>query len=603
MHKPWPRWFALALSGVAALALGIRLVHLAATWESPFVRHPVGDAARYLDWARAIANGQWFSDQPYYQAPLYPYVLGSYFHVAESSVAAVRALQAAWGTLACVLIALAAGRWFGRRAGVLAGALMAIYPPAVFFDSIVQKASLDGLLVCALLAAWPVRGSISLARAGLVGLLAGWLCLTRENALVWLPLLFLGLVVRRTGFGPSQATAPRPAPGSAKRDHRGARRRSAIVVPHGGTLWRGRAAVGAAYVAAVMAALSPAVVHNYLVGGEWVVTTSQAGSNFYIGNHRGADGRYVPLVPGHETPAHEREDATRLAEADAGRPLTAKEVSRYWFARAWSDIRSDPVAWAKLTGMKLLMTWNRYEVSDAESLTHQAALSPALAVVTPVWHFGVLAPLAAMGAALTWSRSRRLWIPLVMIALMTLAVAAFYVLARYRFPLALLLIPFAAQACVRAVGLLRARAWRRLAPGVLAGLAVGVAANLPVHDVARLDGLAWMNAGVAHAELGEREAARACFEEAVRRHPSSSEANYNLAMALAMQGDWGGAIERYEASLRGGKALPGVEYNLGVAYERIGERDKAAAMFEAALARDPNDGEARAALERLRRSE
>ena len=190
-----------------------------------------------------------------------------------------------------------------------------------------------------------------------------------------------------------------------------------------------------------------------------------------------------------------------------------------------------------------------------------------------------------------------------MIALMTLAVAAFYVLARYRYPLALLLIPFAAAGIVRAVRLLRARAWRKLAPGALAGLVCVVATNWPVHDEAKLDGLAWMNAGVAHAGLGERVAAMACFEEAVRRHPTSSEANYNLGMALALEGDWGRAVERYEASLRGGKVLPGIEYNLGVAYERIGERDKAAAMFEAAVGRDPNDGEARAALERLRRGE
>ena len=397
MHMSKPKPPVLALMGVAALSLGIRLVHLVATRDSPFVRHPVGDAARYLEWAQSIANGQWFSDQPFYQAPLYPYVLGLYFHFVDDSAAAVRALQAVWGAVACVLIAMAAGRWFGRRAGILSGVLLAIYPPAVFFDSIVQKASLDGPLVCALLAVWPVRGTIGLARAGLVGLLAGWLCLTRENALVWLLLLFLGLAVRRKGGGQSQVLASTCAPGSAERDHRTAARRSDAIVPYGGTWRRSRAAAGAAFVIAVMAALSPVVWHNYRVGGEWVVTTSQAGSNFYIGNHRGADGRYVPLVPGHETPAFEREDATRLAEADVGRPLTAREVSWYWFARAWSDIRSDPIAWARLMGLKLLMTWNRYEVSDAESLAHQTALSPVLALVTPVWHFGVLALLAAMG--------------------------------------------------------------------------------------------------------------------------------------------------------------------------------------------------------------
>ena len=48
--------------------------------------------------------------------------------------------------------------------------------------------------------------------------------------------------------------------------------------------------------------------------GEFSPTTFQAGPNFYIGNHRNADGRYQPLIRGHETPEFEQKDATQLAE-------------------------------------------------------------------------------------------------------------------------------------------------------------------------------------------------------------------------------------------------------------------------------------------------
>ena len=76
--------------------------------------------------------------------------------------------------------------------------------------------------------------------------------------------------------------------------------------------------------------LLPVAVRNYTVGGEFHLTTSQFGPNFYIGNHAGARGLYEPLVAGRGNAEAEREDATRLAEAASGRSLSPEEVSAYW---------------------------------------------------------------------------------------------------------------------------------------------------------------------------------------------------------------------------------------------------------------------------------
>ena len=50
----------------------------------------------------------------------------------------------------------------------------------------------------------------------------------------------------------------------------------------------------------------PVGLRNKAVGGEFHLTTSQLGPNFYIGNHAGAIGTYEALVVGHGSAADER---------------------------------------------------------------------------------------------------------------------------------------------------------------------------------------------------------------------------------------------------------------------------------------------------------
>src|SRR3972149_11314413 len=98
------------------------------------------------------AGGGWVGTEAFYQAPLYPYVLAGCFRVVGDEVWKVRLVQAAWGAPGCGLVYLGTGRLFGRSAGVVAGMMLAVYGPAIFYDGVVQKASLTDLLVCGLFA-------------------------------------------------------------------------------------------------------------------------------------------------------------------------------------------------------------------------------------------------------------------------------------------------------------------------------------------------------------------------------------------------------------------------------------------------------------------
>jgi hypothetical protein len=55
----------------------VRVVHLWQIQSAPFFTILLGDSKAYDVWARQIASGDWLGTEVFYQAPLYPYVLGA----------------------------------------------------------------------------------------------------------------------------------------------------------------------------------------------------------------------------------------------------------------------------------------------------------------------------------------------------------------------------------------------------------------------------------------------------------------------------------------------------------------------------------------------
>jgi 4-amino-4-deoxy-L-arabinose transferase-like glycosyltransferase len=553
---------------VCAVALAVRGVYLVETSGVPFLSQLVGDAQGYYEWAQRIAAGDWLGSRSFYQAPLYPYVLAVLLRVFGESVGIVRIAQVVWGVVGVLCLQAAARRMFGRSAGLLAGMMLALCPTAIFFDGIVQKASLACGLLCVMLALMGLRdgrwgGARRCVWAVSLGVVVGLLVLVRENALVWAGVLPVWL-----------------------------------LWPGDRSLRRGRGAVCAMYVVGLAVVLVPVGLRNRLVCGEWSVTTFQAGPNFYIGNSREADGRYRPIVPGHETPQFEREDARAVAERARGQALTPREVSRYWWQRAKRDIVTDRLRWIELMVSKVLMVVNRYEVADVESEYVYADFSYVLRGLGSIWHFGVVCPLAVVGMVYTSYRARELWIYYVLMGTMVLAVAAFFVLARYRFPLVPLLIPFAAAGCVALVRSVRDWNWRSMGAPLVAGVVVALVSNMRVHEEEALDALAYMNLGVVMATEDAAGAAR-FFHLAVERNPRSAEARFNLAQACRLMGDLDGAIEGYRAALALEPGLAGADFFLAQALEEAGELEEARRHYGRALVLDPRDAEARAGYERV----
>ncbi|MEE9293987.1 MAG: tetratricopeptide repeat protein [Phycisphaerae bacterium] len=568
---------------VFAVALALRVHYLHQIEGLVYFYHLVGDAAGYDEWGQRLAGGEWWWPETFYQAPLYPYFLAGTYKLLGHDTWALRLVQCVLGAAGCVMVALAGDRFFSRRAGLAAGLLMALYPPAIYFDGIVQKASLGFVLTAGLL--WALGTGAKRPSKWLwltVGVLLGLLALTRENALALGPVVVAWLVF----WLPSRSLRGPLPYGRGSDGTRGCPRTD-------------RWAAVAMVVAGLGLTLLPVGFHNQRVGGEFSLTTFQMGPNFYMGNHAEADGRYKPMVAGRETPQFERADATMFAERAMGRTLTPREVSHYWLAQSWKYIRSDPFGWLRLLGLKWCLTWNRYEIPDTEGYFIYREFSPLLSLLGRVLHFGVLCPLAVLGVALTWSRRRELALLYVLALVTAGAVALFYVFGRYRLPLVPILGIFAGAGVVETLGCVTTRRWPALAGALAIALAAAVWVNWPINPETKMNASQWGNLGVVLAQRDRLNQALPCFEQAVAMYPQAPRLQQFLADALSLAGRYAEAIPHYRKATQLEPRRAHAHFNLAVALERVGRIDEAIEDYHKAVDIDPTDQEALKAIERL----
>ena len=552
-------------AAIVCVAIGLRMGHVIEVSALPTQQLPTGDAESYLSWAGEILAGDWMGDRPFYQAPAYPYFLSLVGGVVGLDPFRIRIVQSLMGGVSVGLIGWVAAQLFRRRTsaddsdrsgtrsgdettppdwriGWIASGLLAVYPPAIYYDGLIQKTSLASLLTCGLLAVWVMAIQSRRWRWFFAsGLVLGLLTLTRENALVWVGVLSVWLVRNE------MAAALRGLAGRIRRLSKGRRGRGDHPTDVGSPIAKRSRRVKAdvqamlMFWAGVAVTLFPVAVRNASMGGSWSPTTVQAGPNFYIGNNANASGIYEALVPGHGTPKYERTDATELAEAATGRSMTPAEVSRYYMALSFRDIRSDPTRWSQLMLVKSLMLINAFEIPDLESFEVHRQFSAAVGMLGGSFHFGVLIALAVLGV-LTRRRedTATSWI-IWLAASMAVAVVAFFLLGRYRYPLVPLCIPFAAAASIRFVPWAkltwRRRSWTGRAV-VFGSLAVGAlvwaaVVHLPVTDRQTALAGSQMNLGVAAARLGRPGESIQWFRRSIQNDPSSGVTYFNLSMAFA----------------------------------------------------------------------
>jgi 4-amino-4-deoxy-L-arabinose transferase-like glycosyltransferase len=488
---------------------------LYALYDYPLLR-PRGE----MDTAVYVSLARYPTQQPFFFSPLYLYFL----RALDVNLFAVKLAQIFLGAIAVLIIFDTARLWFGDRAATI-GAILAIFTGIIsFYEVTILQAALDpflialtlGLLTHALLQKDPVLFFAT-------GLTAGLFILNRPNAILWIPVLALGILWLRG--------------------------------------WRSAALLLLAFALPIVAV----TIRNYVVSQQFVMIASHGGLNFYIGNNAEADGTYHHVPGIRPTIQGQAEDAPRV-EASEGS----------FYRRAWQWIQSHPQSAAKLFARKLAYTFNQtdlalnysyaYFVKDVSSLLKLLVVGP--------W---LLFPLGLAGAAGNL-RNRPFAVWAVFIPLYALSVAIFFVSSRYRLPL---LIPM----CITSGAMfVRPRVWQWVMAAAIAvfvcwnfGLDDGRAherTNMIVYlieqreleDAARLiadteritrdpatlharSASAYKQAGVDLVQANHQDLALLAFTLAHRYDPADASNLLNLAVLQAQRGDTIAARENARAAL------------------------------------------------------
>lgn len=378
---------ALIARGAYALLAG----HL-----DPFLRVDAlhGDAASYDRIARNLLAGHGFGEQPgaltTFWPPLYPLFLAGLYRVCGYNPLAARMAQACLGAVAVVSTTMSVDSVAGRRAAILTGFGMALYPPLIYFGAwLIADALHLFLLALALLLAARLQAQPSYRGFAALGFLLGLATLAKPATLLLVPLVVVWVWL-----------APPPQQVEAKLVQ-------CLVL-----------------VALTLVTILPWTVRNYLVSGDFVLVSTNGGYTFYGANNPEAFGGhregFPPHLPG----------------------FTQAQAEREYYRLGMDWILQQPDDFAKLALRKLARLLSPLSVASSESDYPIPAAGLVKAIYT-----GFLA-LAVAGALCQLHRWRSLAILYALVLYVALGAVVFYGDVRYTLPMVSALVAFASLALV-----------------------------------------------------------------------------------------------------------------------------------------------------------
>ncbi|MBN1903395.1 tetratricopeptide repeat protein [Candidatus Sumerlaeota bacterium] len=580
---------------ILSAGLFLRILFCIQFRETPFYEYPTLDARYYDLLGKKVARGEIIHDRAFFMGPFYPYSLGFLYFLFGDDFLIPRIAQMLLGMVCIGFVYITGRSLFSPGVGLFAAGLYAIYKPALFYEQTLLSETPMAMFCLLFLF---IVFQADQKKKGYLWLLSGFtlgiLALFRGNVLLFAPILILWTLYSDYGI-----------------ERRIITKRSAVKLG-----W---------LVTGMILGILPATLHNYMAERSFVLVTSNAGFNMYIGNQKNSKGLFFlpPRVDMDQDPS-----GSRVAEMDTGIfPLNSSDVSRYWAEKAVSQIRRHPLTFLKLCILKFYYFWGRVEIPQIYSMRMMRRFMPALKL--PLTGFFLIGPLCLVGflRALILPDRRKI-VFMLFIGVYILSLLPFFMTARYRLPVIPVLCLFAADALLGIAGLMQKRQWNRLWAYIAGFIFLSLLLNnsflfsgkeeaVQFHNAlgliykskekikdaerefresisAKPGSYALSNLATLYYDQQDHENAAIFYEKALSLEPDNARIHFNAAQNHLAKRDFDKARESFEkANALDSRVNPLSYFNLALIYARKGDKQKAKDYMKTYLSYNPKDQKAR----------
>ncbi len=542
----------LVPAAIFLLAVALRVLFVFFLRETPFFLEHFSDTKLYMQLVSQI-NGDGIG-HAYFMSPLYPYIIAVIEKVTGSPELWGRFLQSVFGGLTALITYFIGKRGFGSATGIVAGAVVALYVPFIYYDGLLLTESLFTLLLSAqLLALLSAMEKKDIRYWAAAGVLLGLAAITRASILLFLPAFLVSLLFLQKEYRPN---------------------RSHIAV----------------YTILAFLTLLPTTWHNAAEEKVFIPVTTSFGYNLYAGNNAEATGLYS--MPASVDLASDF-NGSRWIERNTGREMNSAEASAWWRDAALEWMTGHPGDAAILYMKKLLLFFHPGEIDQLglsmRFFKQEYGAIPGI----PAAAFPVLFVLSVIGLLIALRERNTGWIIPAYLFVYVFSTALFFISGRLRLPIMPLLILYAAHTLVVLVQRFRNGSVASLRNPAAAGTIIALCVMFLLQPEVR------QGFEQEYIKLGQVAFKSADYPESERlfraslSEQESVDAMVNLGNALAAQNRSEEAAAQYRRAIAKDSTAALAWFNFGNLRMQTGSPQYAYGYWKKAIACDPYLSDAR----------
>jgi 4-amino-4-deoxy-L-arabinose transferase-like glycosyltransferase len=549
----------LVLTSILLFALISRLSYLTSYLDhNPFSGILIVDSSEYDLWAKAIIEGEIFEASAFYRAPAYPYFLAIIYWLFGPFLPVVYIIQMVVGIISIFLLFILTKRYFNEKVALISCFIFSLYGTTIFFESKLLPETIAiavNILFLYVLSNYyqESREQKGFPRFFLLwfsGCLLGLSCLIRPNMLLMVPCVGLWLI-----FFADQGKLCDELSWRSEIN----KKLSHVLILTIGTLL----------------IIFPLTLRNYLQSGDFVLISLNGGLTFSQGNNAHAEGVFAAFPGFTGNIQDQRLEERYYAQAEEGKKLSDKAISRFWYRKGLRFIKENPIQWLVLEAKKFFYFFDDYEHSLEYSYTVESSYMANISILP----FGMIIPLALFGILATFPWKGKTLLMLYLLV-QFLTVMIFYMSSRYRLPATPVLCVFSGYGLYYLVELFRKKSTQKAIFSIIILVAVGIFSFMKIGDIYLFEeSSAYGNLGTAFNALGLYDEALSSFEKQRELDPESAYALFNLGVVLSKMGKEDEAANYYEEAIKVDPSFTSAYNNLGVLLLQRGDCSKAEPLF------------------------